>query len=453
MHILLIFFLIFALPVQAETLSLEDFSKLIGHLQIQDAGEIEEAFALPQKTVDLCQRLAEVTEIKTANNQYMVNLFWINEVLEAISSENTVSRRRLLYANLADTLQTLVKEIAENAQISTFDRQQMLEALDRAMGKTSEIKLSPGTMQSQEASWCSGGAYVIDEPGEAISIVHATSGNSSKVFASSGNFGGFSGGSGGSGGSSSSGSFNAAGSSGGTINNSGSSSGSNSSSGSSSSSSSSGSSGSSQQNYQQNKSVTHQASKPAQNFTYGQKKQQTLQRNPTYQPKPKPQAPPPPPPKKTPGSANFFFWVILVISLIGFAILIYFIVRNLHRNVKAEQSHLLISEKDLPPERLQTQTIYEKALQAAAQENFAEAIRLLTVGALLLLEEHRVLNFQDTMTNGEYLRKLMNQRQLHTLFASPMALFDKLIYGFQSPDKKDFELFKEFYLNLEKQEK
>ena len=74
-------------------------------------------------------------------------------------------------------------------------------------------------------------------------------------------------------------------------------------------------------------------------------------------------------------------------------------------------------------------------------------------GALLLLEEHRVLNFQETMTNGEYLQELLSKRKLHSIFSRPMALFDKLIYGFQSPDKNDFELFREFYLELEKQEK
>jgi hypothetical protein len=36
------------------------------------------------------------------------------------------------------------------------------------------------------------------------------------------------------------------------------------------------------------------------------------------------------------------------------------------------------------------------------------------------------------------------------MFTTPLALFDRLIYGFQSPDQKDFEVFKTFYLHLER---
>jgi hypothetical protein len=36
------------------------------------------------------------------------------------------------------------------------------------------------------------------------------------------------------------------------------------------------------------------------------------------------------------------------------------------------------------------------------------------------------------------------------MFTAPLALFDRLIYGFQSPDKRDFEVFRLFYLDLEK---
>ncbi len=118
--------------------------------------------------------------------------------------------------------------------------------------------------------------------------------------------------------------------------------------------------------------------------------------------------------------------------------------------VSEEHSKMLLEEKRLPPERMRSETIYDKALSAAEKGDYAEAIRLLTIGSLILLETRSTISYQDSLTNGEYLRRLMVERELHSLFAAPMALFDRLIYGFQSPGKKDFELFRTFYLDLEK---
>ncbi|EKD81268.1 MAG: hypothetical protein ACD_39C01884G0003, partial [uncultured bacterium] len=141
------------------------------------------------------------------------------------------------------------------------------------------------------------------------------------------------------------------------------------------------------------------------------------------------------------------------ITVIGFIVIVFLIIKNLRRKMIAEQARMELVEKDLPPERMRCETVYDKALREAEQGNYAEAIRLLTIGALLLLEARRVINYQDSMTNGEYLRELLVERQLHSMFATPLAIFDRLIYGFQNPDKNDFELFRAFYLDLERLKK
>jgi len=138
------------------------------------------------------------------------------------------------------------------------------------------------------------------------------------------------------------------------------------------------------------------------------------------------------------------------LAAVGFMVIIFLIIKNMRKKIVQEQSQIMQEEKSLPPERMRSETIYEKALREAEQGNYAEAIRLLTIGSLILLDAHRVISYQDSLTNGEYLRELMVERDLYTLFSAPMALFDRLIYGFQSPGKKDFETFKTFYLDLEK---
>ncbi|EKD82991.1 MAG: hypothetical protein ACD_39C00954G0001, partial [uncultured bacterium] len=134
-------------------------------------------------------------------------------------------------------------------------------------------------------------------------------------------------------------------------------------------------------------------------------------------------------------------------------VVIFLIIKNLRTRVAHEQARIALVEKDLPVERMRSETIYDKALREAEKGNYAEAIRLLTIGSLLLLEARRVINYQDSLTNGEYLRELLVEQHLHSMFATPLALFDRLIYGFQSPDKKDFEIFRVFYLDLERLKK
>ena len=173
-------------------------------------------------------------------------------------------------------------------------------------------------------------------------------------------------------------------------------------------------------------------------------------------PPPPPKAPAPfrPPPKpKVAVGANMFFWVLMGAGIIGFVVVIFLIIKNLRTRVAHEQARIALVEKDLPVERMRSETIYDKALREAEKGNYAEAIRLLTIGSLLLLEARRVINYQDSLTNGEYLRELLVEQHLHSMFATPLALFDRLIYGFQSPDKKDFEIFRVFYLDLERLKK
>lgn len=423
-RLLLTFILLLSLPIQAESLSIKEFSQLLESIQIPASASKKEVLTISAETTALCNRIAEVSELTSGTDRFYVNLFWLNKVIHTINSDISDSKKRLLFANMSDTLRALAEELSAPMAADSFTRQQMLDALERALGKTSVVKVSPAAIQAAEMSWCTGGAYVVDEPGEAISIVQNISSESMGGSATTGT---------------------TAGSDHGNTNSPANQAGATTMQGSASNNSTNSQPFQAPTNPQATQNAHNSApqTQPLAKSDVGLKKAPPP---PRPQPVPKVKPPVPPAPKK---SADIIFWAILIISAILFAAFIFIAIHRLRQKIITEKSALLLTEKNLPPEKLQLESIYAKAMQAASQENYGEAVRLLTIGALLILEEHRILNFQETMTNGEYLQELLHSKQLHSLFSPPLALFDKLIYGFQNPDKNDFELFRKFYLNLE----
>jgi hypothetical protein len=141
-----------------------------------------------------------------------------------------------------------------------------------------------------------------------------------------------------------------------------------------------------------------------------------------------------------------------IVFVIGLLTLLFFVYKKLQDKILNEERDLEKVESHLPAERMKTESIYEQALEAASKGDYQEAIRLLTIGSLLLLEKQQIVDFKDSFTNGEYLRELLAERQRHELFKKPLALFDRIVYGFAKTDKSDYEMFKNFYLELEKLE-
>ncbi len=449
-------------PLFSSGFEMAQFKSFVSQLEESEKAEVEDSFILHESTIELFNNISQTKTLSHNGREYPVELFWINDVLAAIKAAPSISRKRLLFANMVDTLNGLIREIETTTSDRKSTKEEMLRALKRAMERTSVVKVASGG----EGADYDGDAYAIDQPGEAVRIVKIYSDLNQaqrKVSATQSTGKGFK-------------------------HRQYSSHSNSASSGSSHTSQSSHSTtGSHQQSTNFNNASTQNSNN--QRITHGNTTLPTTQQTPPQTakvehpantsfsrgsaavapanrarpaqaiaksptpPKPKPEPPKIKPPKASLPTAGYLYWLILIVCLIAFLVVIYLIARNIRKKVKLGLDEADIVERQLPPERQQTSTIYEQALKAAAEKDYTEAIRLLTIGSLILLDEHRVLNFQDTLTNGEYLQKLITRRNLHNLFTAPMALFDKLIYGFQSPDQKDFEQFKSFYLQLEKTEK
>ncbi len=451
----LFIFLFVAVTVNAVEVNIESLSEQVRSLEdIFQRGE-QADYALTPKAEEICSRLSEITMVKVENKTYYVDLWWINSVAGALKLEVVPKKRRLIFANFVDTLNGLLLDLNARIEKNGATRKQMLDALDRAMGRTRTVKVAEGQSPGTAIEWAGGGSYVIEGGGEGISVISGSVESTSGGFSRGNRFVG----------AGASIRYQGSGS--------GSSSGSNSSFGATSGQSvanavssaagrnrghiSSASGGSSSSSSTSNQSVSH-SSKTYQDNSVSNPVNRPSQVKHTPAPpkpqKPKPQPPKPPKPPKTPKVptklSNYIFYIILGICILALLVMIYFMVRNARRKMAREQEEIASLEASLPPERMKVETIYDKALQAAEKGDFAEGIRLLTIGALLLLEQRRVMNFQETLTNGEYLRSLLKERHLHSMFREPMSLFDLLIYGFRKPAKDDFERFRKFYLELEK---
>ncbi|MBU1109886.1 MAG: hypothetical protein KKB51_24610 [Candidatus Riflebacteria bacterium] len=444
MRCLLLVLVLLATPLCAEELVVEDFVALIQHLQASMTDRAN--YQLSPGSDGLVHRIAEVTRVKAGDRLFVTDLRWVADVGDAIVGESSKTRRRLLFVNLVDTLNGLLLEFVATHVEHAVSRQEMNEALERALNRTSVIKFSEDAVFDSSLEWCGRGGFVADQPGEVLNLVSARPlgdagvlGGSTQTVARPGHSGGSSGYSGSN--------ISAAGSSLGGVSDSGAS---------ARVSSGGGSSGVISHSASQVRVPVQSQHVPAvapvsavQSTAEPQRAKLAL---PPPPPPPKPSVTfrPPPPTIKVPDVANSMFWVMMFVAVIGFIVIIFLIIKNMRSKIVREQERVELVERHLSPERMRNETIYENALREAEQGNYSEAIRLLTIGALLLLEARRVISYQDSFTNGEYLRELLVEQQLHSMFATPLALFDRLIYGFQSPDQKDFEVFKAFYLDLER---
>ncbi|PKL50835.1 MAG: hypothetical protein CVV42_02175, partial [Candidatus Riflebacteria bacterium HGW-Riflebacteria-2] len=197
MKYLVLFLLFLVSPLSAEEIVFEDFSLLTRHLQTAMSGS--EDFRLSASAVDLVTRISDVTHVRVADRLFVIDLRWVADVGEAMAGEQSEARRKLLLVNLVDTLNGLQQEFQSNYSENAVSRQEMKDALDRVIARTTEIRVSGNTQAGPGLEWC-GRPGVVSEyaGGEAISIISmpAAGGSSSPGSYHGGSSGGSSGGGG-----------------------------------------------------------------------------------------------------------------------------------------------------------------------------------------------------------------------------------------------------------------
>jgi Domain of unknown function (DUF4129) len=153
------------------------------------------------------------------------------------------------------------------------------------------------------------------------------------------------------------------------------------------------------------------------------------------------------------GRALFGFTGANYVIGIGAVILLMFMLLFLFRNLIFG----FVSEANLAPdtqagnEILTADTALHKAYDLSRGGDNRSAVRYLYLSALLLLEEHGLLAYDRTKTNREYLRSVSNFPELETPLRHVVEVFDRVWYGYQPIDDREYLFYERQVVKLRQQ--
>lgn len=139
------------------------------------------------------------------------------------------------------------------------------------------------------------------------------------------------------------------------------------------------------------------------------------------------------------GFLKYFIYGLMAVLV---ALILYFIFKNLiplyasrsrKEKVKFES---MAAEEDFRKENWRA-----RALALAQQGNFREAVRACYLGLLQMLEQERLLRYNRSKTNWEYLAQLSSRPLLSAPMKELTLSFDYIWYGHQVMDARDYVKF------------
>lgn len=126
--------------------------------------------------------------------------------------------------------------------------------------------------------------------------------------------------------------------------------------------------------------------------------------------------------------------VILIGIVVVVGVLVYF-VRNLRRNIVAEQVLARPNEDALVETSSQA---FSKAQQLVGTRDYRAAVRQLYIATLLLLDERGRIKFDRSLTNLEVLHHATSDARTAAALAPIVATFDRTWYGFEALTDAEF---------------
>ncbi len=144
---------------------------------------------------------------------------------------------------------------------------------------------------------------------------------------------------------------------------------------------------------------------------------------------------------------TYVFWaVVIFFALVIFYLLLTILKRHLEE--KAPGSMQAVPLKKFDEELLITAAHHQReAKKQARAAHYEEAVRQMYLALLCLLDETRLVPFEATRSNREYLKTLnkYSSSQLSTAFQELARLFESTRYGHLSVDAAGFEHYQAQY--------
>jgi hypothetical protein len=151
-----------------------------------------------------------------------------------------------------------------------------------------------------------------------------------------------------------------------------------------------------------------------------------------------PNAPSAPTPA-TPSSFNSLSplgWTLLVIGLLLVLALVFYAIRgvrlSLVRDAKAR------AEAALEEEHISATEALDRAQTQARDGDYRTAVRYLYLSSLLWLDEHKLLRYDRSLTNREYLEQVRGNSALSSQLVPVVGTFERVWYGKREIAEQDF---------------
>jgi hypothetical protein len=138
--------------------------------------------------------------------------------------------------------------------------------------------------------------------------------------------------------------------------------------------------------------------------------------------------------------------LLMIAAALLFIFSLVYISRNLSRSLVREAQ--LAAESSESDELLTSKGAFKRAETLSMQGDYRNAIRYLYLSSLLVLDEQRLLRYDRSRTNREYLQSISSKPALANPLRKVIEVFDRVWYGFESVDEQTYRSYVEHVEDL-----
>lgn len=143
-------------------------------------------------------------------------------------------------------------------------------------------------------------------------------------------------------------------------------------------------------------------------------------------------------------------WVLLIIGLLLVLGLVLYAIRGVRGSLIREAK--IRAEAALEDEHISANEALDRAQTEARSGDYRTAVRYLYLSSLLWLDERKLVRYDRSLTNREYLQEARANPALHDRLAPVVNTFDRVWYGHRDLEEQDFRAYEEQVQDLRNME-
>jgi hypothetical protein len=140
--------------------------------------------------------------------------------------------------------------------------------------------------------------------------------------------------------------------------------------------------------------------------------------------------------------SSFFPWfryLFIGLGSLSLFLVLFFFLRGVLGDFVAESK--VGPDLEAGDEALTADTAFKEAQRLSGGGDYRTAVRYLYLSSLLLLDERRLLRYDRSQTNREYLRGVAHLPKLQGILREVIDVFDRVWYGYQPLDEHDYQQY------------